>query len=114
MKPSLPERLAALDERALDQRHKLMERIDLAQERLRPSNIAHEAGNRALDFGLDGIEKARDMVRANPGKALTAALAAGALLARKPLGKLLGAGYRHIRGMKTASEPESRTEESED
>ena len=119
-KPS--ETLAALDERAREQRQRLLGQVKLAQNRLRPANLAHEAGNRVLDLGLDTIEKGRTLVRANPVKTAAAAAvvaaAAGSLMARKPLLKLLATGYmRLLKGSNksrtgaTDTEPQAETSE---
>ncbi len=103
--------LAALDQRAREQRQRLLGRARIAQERLRPANIAHEAGNRVLDLGLDSMEKARGLVRANPLKAAAAALAAGAFLARGPLLRLIGAGFARFRDGSRAGQTAETSED---
>ncbi|MGE4430206.1 MAG: hypothetical protein AB7E05_05615 [Sphingobium sp.] len=91
------QRLAALDLRTRDQRQRVQSLARIAQDRLRPAHLAQEAGNRALDLGLDTIAKAKAAARAHPGK--TAALVAviGAAIARKPLLRLIGKGYGTVR-----------------
>lgn len=107
-KPS--ERLAMLDRRARDQRLELTNRLEMAKDRLRPANLAREAGNRALDLGLDAIGKARELAVAHPGRLLAAAAAAGALLGRKPLTRLARAGWTKFKARKV----QTAAEESED
>lgn len=106
------ETLAALDRQAREQRQRLIHRARIARDRLRPANLAHEAGNRALDLGLDAMDKARNLVRAHPMKAVGVTAAAGAWLARKPLMKWLAAGYARLVTAKGRADPAA--EESED
>lgn len=98
-----PEDIAALDARAREQRQRLADRLALVRDRLRPANLAHEAGNRALDLGLDSFEKARKLARAHPGKAVAAAIAAGAVLGRRPLIGLLKTGWTKFRNRKASA-----------
>jgi len=111
-KPS--EQLAALNLRAKEQKQQLAYRLGIARNRLRPSNLAQEAGNRALDLGLDNIEKARKLARAHPAKVLAAAVAIGAVLGRKPLMGLLRTGWTRFKNRKAAARAAAMDGESED
>lgn len=91
------QRLAALDLRTRDQRERVESLARIAQDRLRPAHLAREAGNRALDLGLDSMGKAKAMVRAHPGKTTALAAVIGAAIARKPLLALLCKGYDRVR-----------------
>ncbi len=108
------ERLVLLNARAAEQRQRFAERLSTARNRLRPSNLAHEAGNRALDLGLNGIEKARKLAREKPAKIVVAAIAAGAVLGRKPLARLFKAGWTKFRDRKAAEGKLAGDGESED
>lgn len=81
------ERLAELDAEARTRRAEVLALLRLSRERTRPENLAEEARNRALDFGLDKLEQAKAALLANPLKTAGAALAFGALLGYRPLGR---------------------------
>lgn len=91
------ERLAALDTITQTQRNRVRQLANLAADRLRPANLAQEAGNRAMDMGLDAVDKAQTMARAHPFKTAGIVVAAGATLAHKPLLRLLMRGYDQLR-----------------
>jgi len=91
------DQLAALDTLTHDQRARVRELAGLAADRLRPAYLAREAGNRALDIGLDGMSKARTMARAHPVKAAGMVAIVGAVIARKPLLRLFSGGYAALR-----------------
>jgi len=93
------QRLAALDAVTGDQRMRIRRLAGLTVERLRPARIAQDAGNRALDLGLDAMEKARTFARAHPLKTAGLAAAIGAVIARKPLWRLSMSGYRRLRDL---------------
>lgn len=95
MRPA--QKLAALDLRTRDQRQRVGSLARIAQDRLRPAHLAREVGNRALDMGLDTAGKAKAMARANPGKTAALVAVAGAVIARKPLLRLLCKGYGKVR-----------------
>lgn len=80
-------RLAELDAEARSRRAEVLALLRLSRERTRPENLAAEARNRALDFGLDKLGQAKAALLANPLKAAGAALALGALLGYRPLGR---------------------------
>ncbi|MGD9810667.1 MAG: hypothetical protein AB7U35_04925 [Sphingobium sp.] len=111
-------RLQELDTRSAEQRELLLGEMQLLRERAQPATLAREAGNRALDFGLDTMERLRSMTRRHPAKVLGFAAAAGAVLARRPLTKLFVKGFAagrdrltRWRGGEKAPEETSRTEE---
>ena len=91
------ERLAALDTITQTQRERVRQLAGLAADRLRPAHLAQEAGNRAMDMGLDAMDKAKTMARAHPFKTAGIVVAAGAALAHKPLLRLLMRGYDRLR-----------------
>ncbi|GLS99518.1 hypothetical protein GCM10007897_08980 [Sphingobium jiangsuense] len=91
------EQLAALDAITEDQRTRIRRLAGLTAERLRPARIAQDARNRALDLGLDAIDKARTMARAHPVRTVGLVAAVGAVIARKPLWRLSVSGYRRLR-----------------
>jgi|GEM_PF-3221510 len=91
------ERLSELSAQADSKRTELRALLDLTREQTRPANLAKEAGNHLLDKGLDIVAKGRATARANPLMAIGAAMAAGAVLSRKPLFKLSKAAYDAVR-----------------
>jgi hypothetical protein len=82
------DRLSELNVRSAEQRQRFAKTLGVAAQRLRPANLAREAGNRTLDFGLDTIESAKAAVRTHPVKAIGAATLVGAFFARRPLFRL--------------------------
>lgn len=91
------EHLAALSVEAEAKRSRLMDMVELARMRVRPSRLASEAGNKVLDAGLDAIDASKAVVRSHPFKAAGIAAAVGAILARKPLLGLAARGYARLR-----------------
>lgn len=85
-------RLSELDAKATQLRQDLSGEIKLAREVFRPANVMRSAGNRVLDFGLDSWAQARSAARRNPVKLIGFALLAGAVVARRPLARLLMTG----------------------
>ena len=82
------DRLRELNKRATEERQRLSKALGVTLDRLRPTNLAREAGNHALDFGLDTLESAKKAVRSHPVKAAGAAALVGAFLARRALFRL--------------------------
>ncbi|MEZ5656176.1 MAG: hypothetical protein R3E04_09870 [Sphingobium sp.] len=111
---SLKDRMARLNSAAEDHRSRLLSLVDTSRDRLRPKALAEQAGNKALDLGLNGIDRAKATVRAHPVKAVGAAVIAGALLARRPLWKLATAGIAAGRAYLERTGPDEIAEESED
>ena len=111
------ERLATLSTETEAKRTRLMGLMGLARERVRPSHLASEAGNKVLDAGLDAIDASKAAVRAHPFKAAGIAAAIGAILARNPLFSLAAKGYAHVRAGMTRQQdaapdpPPSQTED---
>ncbi len=91
------DQLAALNTLTHEQRARVRHLAALATERLRPASLAREAGNRALDIGLDTLDKARTMARAHPVKTAGIVAAIGAVIAHRPLLRLFSSGYANLR-----------------
>mgnify|MGYP003633069118 CR=1 FL=1 len=91
------EHYETLSAEAESQRARFFGLLGLARERVRPANLMKEAENRALDMGLDALDKSAAFARAYPLRVAGMAAAVGALLARKPLWKLLGSTYSALR-----------------
>jgi len=111
---SLKDRMARLNSAAEDHRSRLLSLVDTSRDRLRPKALAEQAGNKALDLGLNGIDRAKATVRAHPVKAVSAAVIAGALLARRPLWKLAAVGIKSGRDYITRLHADKIAKESED
>lgn len=109
------ERLAQLDEQAAAQRRSVGALLRQAQERTRPANLAQEARNRALDFGLDKLAQARNALLANPLKTAGAAALFGAVLGYRPLGRWLKGAFATARKrFASGNVDETGPDESED
>lgn len=87
------ERLRDLNIKADEKRAGLLATLNLARERARPANIAARARHQALDCGLEVIGNVKAFVRANPLIMLGTSAIVGAMVARRPLSKLLATGF---------------------
>jgi len=76
------------------QRERVKELARLAAARLRPKNLAQEAGTKMLDLGLDVVDRGKTAVRAHPARTIGLAAIIGAILARGPLLKLASSGAK--------------------
>lgn len=76
------------------QRERVKELARLAAARLRPQNLAQEAGTKMLDLGLDVVDRSKTAACAHPVRTIGLAATIGAILARGPLLKLASSGVR--------------------
>lgn len=94
-------RLRELTARAEQERAALAETLAKTAQRLRPSRLASDAGDRVADAMLDTFASARSAAREHPLKAVGIAAAIGAVLARRPLFRLMSeamdSAWRHFR-----------------
>lgn len=94
-------RLRELNARAEQERTALAETLAKAAQRLRPARLASDAGDRVADAMLDTFASARSAAREHPLKAVGIAAMVGAVLARRPLSRLISQGldsaWRHFR-----------------
>lgn len=94
-------RLRELNARAGQERAALARTLARTAQRLRPSRLASDAGDRVADAMLDSFASARTAAREHPFKAVGIAAMVGAVLARRPLFHLmsqgLNAAWRHFR-----------------
>ncbi len=108
------DRLKELNTLASQQRATLIDRMDLARERTRPARVAHDARNKLLDATLNLMNRGKAAAREHPAKAIGIAMAAGAVLARRPLLRLLAtgwsAGIRRFRRDESATNTEEGAE----
>jgi len=112
-------RLRELNVRAGQQRAALAETLAKAKLRLRPSRLASDAGDRIADALLDSLASARSAAREHPLKAVGIAATVGAVLARRPLTRLMSQGldsaWRHFRSRHRCDDTEYPiAEESEE
>lgn len=81
-----------LNERAKQARAELAATFAMAGERLRPARLASETSDRFADMLLDNADRARAAARKHPLRAVGIAAAIGAVLARRPIFRLLSQG----------------------
>lgn len=93
MLEGMDEKLAAVTAEAELQRERVIGLARLAAERLRPQNLAQEAGNRMLDLGLDAVDRGKAAAKEHPLRTIGLAAVLGAIVARGPLLRLATSGF---------------------
>ena len=94
------DRLAVLSAETQNKRLQVKALATLARERTRPARLAEAAGNRVADAVLDIKDAGVRWARSNPFKAVGIGGVVGAIVARKPLWKLVSKLAGTIKGRK--------------
>jgi len=107
-----------LNARAEQMRGELAATFAVAGERLRPDRLASEASDRFADMVLDNADRAKAAAREHPLKVAGIAAIIGAVLARRPLSRLLSQGmavaWRHFQERHRRTAAEDPTTETQD